>query len=73
VDLMSRSNCKLWTERRLEAMGVERILEVNKFVYDGRMYESNIWELLPRLKVFTFQWDVYTRSGYEEYSGKAEK
>jgi hypothetical protein len=47
------------------------VVKVNKYIYKGEMYKSNVWELLPRLKVLTFQGDVYTREIYEKL--KAQK
>lgn len=57
----------VFPERRKSTCGSEEMgrggtnakLEVEKLIYQGRMYESNVWEAIPSLKVLTFKcvWD----------------
>lgn len=37
----------------------EEVVQVNKFMHTGRMYESNIWTLIPTLNVFSFRRLMY--------------
>lgn len=41
------------------------VFSVRKHLFKGNMYSSDIWGKLPRLRVFTFNEDVYTKEGWE--------